>query len=36
MNIDHYIEELKTLVNIDCGTGTITGVAKVAEVIESL
>ncbi|MGK3227345.1 M20 family metallopeptidase [Enterobacter soli] len=36
MNLDHYIEELKTLVNVDCGTQTLTGVAKVAGIIEAL
>ena len=25
MNLDHYIEELKTLVNVDCGTRTVEG-----------
>jgi hypothetical protein len=25
MNLDHYIEELKTLVNVDCGTQTLAG-----------
>lgn len=36
MNLGHYIEELKTLVNVDCGTQTLEGVARVADVIESL
>lgn len=36
MNLDHYIEELKTLVNVDCGTQTLEGVARVADIIESL
>lgn len=36
MNLDHYIEELKTLVNVDCGTQTLTGVATVAGIIEAL
>lgn len=36
MNIKHYIEELKTLVNVDCGTQTIEGVTTVAGIIEAL
>lgn len=36
MNLDHYIEELKTLVNVDCGTQTLAGVATVAGIIEAL
>lgn len=36
MNLDHYIEELKTLVNVDCGTQTITGVATVAGLMQAL
>ena len=36
MNLDHYIEELKSLVNVDCGTQTIAGVAAVAGILESL
>ncbi|WP_449556725.1 M20 family metallopeptidase [Huaxiibacter chinensis] len=36
MNLDHYIEELKTLVNVDCGTQTLEGVATVAGIMESL
>lgn len=36
MNLDHYIEELKTLVNVDCGTQTLTGVATVAGIIDTL
>ena len=36
MNLDHYIEELKTLVNVDCGTGTLAGVAQVADTMEAL
>lgn len=36
MNLDHYIEELKTLVDVDCGTQTLTGVATVAGIIEAL
>lgn len=36
MNLDRYIEELKSLVNVDCGTQTIAGVAAVAGILESL
>lgn len=36
MNLDQYIEELKTLVNVDCGTQTVAGVATVAGIIEAL
>ncbi|MCI1898349.1 MAG: M20 family metallopeptidase [Enterobacter sp.] len=36
MNLDHYIEELKTLVNVDCGTQTIAGVATVAGLMQAL
>lgn len=36
MNLEHYIEELKTLVNVDCGTRTLSGVATVAGIIETL
>ena len=36
MNLNHYIEELKSLVNVDCGTQTIAGVAAVAGILESL
>jgi glutamate carboxypeptidase len=36
MNLDQYIEELKTLVNVDCGTQTLAGVATVAGIIEAL
>ncbi|MCK6785852.1 M20 family metallopeptidase [Enterobacter roggenkampii] len=36
MNLDHYIEELKSLVNVDCGTQTIAGVAAVAGIIQQL
>lgn len=36
MNLDHYIEELKTLVNVDCGTQTTTGVATVAGIMQTL
>jgi glutamate carboxypeptidase len=34
MNLDHYIEELKTLVNVDCGTQTLAGVATVAGIMK--
>jgi glutamate carboxypeptidase len=34
MNLEHYIEELKTLVNVDCGTHTIVGVATVAGIMQ--
>lgn len=33
MNLDRYIEELKSLVNVDCGTQTIAGVAAVAGIL---
>lgn len=36
MNLDHYIDKLKTLVNVDCGTQTLDGVATVAGIIEAL
>ena len=36
MNLDRYIEELKSPVNVDCGTQTIAGVAAVAGILESL
>lgn len=36
MNLDHYIDELKTLVNVDCGTQTLTGVATVAGIMQQL
>jgi len=36
MNLDHYIEELKTLVNVDCGTQTIAGVTTVAGIMQTL
>lgn len=36
MNLDHYIEELKTLVNVDCGTQTTAGVATVAGIMQTL
>ncbi|MCS2158163.1 M20 family metallopeptidase [Scandinavium sp. H11S7] len=36
MNLNQYIEELKTLVNVDCGTRTLDGVATVAGIMQSL
>lgn len=36
MNLERYIEELKSLVNVDCGTATLSGVATVAGVMETL
>ncbi len=36
MNLEHYIEELKTLVNVDCGTRTLDGVATVAGIMQRL
>ena len=36
MNLDHYIDELKTLVNVDCGTQTLDGVATVAGIMQAL
>lgn len=36
MNLDHYIEELKTLVNVDSGTQTLEGVATVAGIMQTL
>ncbi|MDK4745324.1 M20 family metallopeptidase [Leclercia adecarboxylata] len=36
MNLEHYIEELKTLVNVDCGTKTLDGVATVAGIMQRL
>lgn len=36
MNLEHYIEELKTLVNVDCGTKTPDGVATVAGIMQRL
>ena len=36
MNLEHYIEELKTLVNVDCGTKTLNGVATVAGIMQRL
>lgn len=34
MNLEHYIDELKTLVNVDCGTKTLDGVATVAGIMQ--
>ena len=28
--IDQYLEELKPLINVDCGTWTLEGVSKIA------
>ncbi|CBG87382.1 M20 family metallopeptidase [Citrobacter rodentium] len=36
MNLEKYIAELQTLVNVDCGTSTIDGVARVAEIVRQL
>lgn len=36
MNLKHYIDELKTLVNVDCGTMTLDGVATVAGIMQRL
>ncbi|POT56322.1 peptidase M20 [Citrobacter amalonaticus] len=36
MNLERYIEELETLVNVDCGTQTLEGVALVAERLQTL
>lgn len=36
MNINHYIDELETLVNVDCGTQTVSGVAQVAGTLAGL
>ncbi|CNK52534.1 M20 family metallopeptidase [Yersinia frederiksenii] len=36
MNIERYIEELATLVNVDCGTQTLEGVKTVAERMQAL
>ncbi len=30
MQLEHYLDELRSVVNVDCGTQTIAGVAKVA------
>jgi len=36
MNIEHYIAELESLVNVDCGTQTVHGVAQVANTLAAL
>ncbi|MBB1200236.1 M20 family peptidase [Enterobacteriaceae bacterium 89] len=36
MKLEQYIEELSTLVNVDCGTQTREGVAKVAGIMQQL
>lgn len=36
MDLNVWTEELRQLVNIDCGTGTLTGVAEVADILLSL
>lgn len=36
MDLNQYIEELKTLVNVDCGTRTLEGVATVADRMQAL
>jgi len=36
MNLEHYIDELKMLVNVDCGTKTLDGVARVAGIMQRL
>lgn len=36
MDIEKYIAELQTLVNVDCGTATLEGVAEVAGIIGQL
>ncbi len=36
MNLEHYIEELKMLVNVDCGTQTPDGVTTVAGIMASV
>lgn len=33
MQLNAYLEELKPLINIDCGTSTVEGVAAVAEMM---
>ncbi|HAD40041.1 MAG TPA: peptidase M20, partial [Plesiomonas shigelloides] len=33
MQLNTYLEELKPLINIDCGTSTVEGVAAVAEMM---
>lgn len=36
MELEKYIDELRTLVNVDCGTHTPAGVAEVGQVMEQL
>ena len=36
MDLQKYIDELQTLVNIDCGTQTVAGVTRAAEVMRDL
>lgn len=36
MDLNRWTEELRRLVNVDCGTGTLSGVAEVAEIMLSL
>jgi|GEM_PF-5061622 len=36
MNLEKYIAELQTLVNVDCGTQTLHGVADVAAIMQTL
>ena len=36
MDLEKYIAELQTLVNVDCGTQTVAGVAQVAAVVREL
>jgi glutamate carboxypeptidase len=36
MDLQKYIDELQTLVNIDCGTQTVAGVSRAAEVMRDL
>ncbi|GAL45435.1 MULTISPECIES: M20 family metallopeptidase [Citrobacter freundii complex] len=36
MDLEKYIDELQTLVNVDCGTQTVAGVAQVAAVVREL
>lgn len=36
MNLELWIEELRRLVDVDCGTGTLSGVAQVADIMQSM
>lgn len=36
IDLEKYIDELQTLVNVDCGTQTVAGVAQVAAVMREL